>query len=53
MDTSSRRHFVRTAASLAAMAPTDKFDLLIRNANVLDPSQGLTGPAHWHSLRAD
>ena len=54
MDTSSRRHFVRTAASLAAlgalpgtalaaMAPTDKFDLLIRNANVLDPSQGLTG----------
>ena len=54
MDTSSRRQFVRTAASLAAlsalpgtalaaMAPTDKFDLLIRNANVLDPSQGLTG----------
>ena len=54
MDTSSRRHFVKTAASLAAlgalpgtalaaMAPTDKFDLLIRNANVLDPGQGLAG----------
>lgn len=54
MDISSRRHFVKTAASLAAMgalpgaalaamAPTDKFDLLIRNANVLDPSQGLSG----------
>ena len=54
METSSRRHFVQTAASLAAlgalpgaalaaMAPTDKFDLLIRNANVLDPSQGLSG----------
>jgi dihydroorotase len=27
----------------AAMGPNDKFDLLIRNANVLDPSQGLTG----------
>ena len=54
MEISSRRHFVQTAASLAAlgalpgaalaaMAPTDKFDLLIRNANVLDPSQGLSG----------
>ncbi|MBC7598574.1 MAG: amidohydrolase/deacetylase family metallohydrolase [Polaromonas sp.] len=50
----SRRHFVTAAASVAAMgalpraasaamAPTDKFDLLIRNANVLDPSQGLSG----------
>ena len=27
----------------AAMAPGDKFDLLLRNANVLDPSQGLAG----------
>ena len=27
----------------AAMGPNDKFDLLIRNANVLDPSQGLAG----------
>lgn len=54
MEISSRRHFVKAAASvatlgalpgvaLAAMAPTDKFDLLIRNANVLDPSQGLSG----------
>ena len=25
------------------MGPTDKFDLLIRNANVMDPSQGLAG----------
>ncbi|MCY7316369.1 MAG: amidohydrolase/deacetylase family metallohydrolase [Rubrivivax sp.] len=27
----------------AAMGPNDKFDLLVRNANVLDPSQGLAG----------
>ena len=27
----------------AAMGPNDKFDLLVRNANVLDPSQGLNG----------
>ncbi len=25
------------------MGPNDKFDLLLRNANVLDPSQGLSG----------
>jgi dihydroorotase len=25
------------------MGPNDKYDLLVRNANVLDPSQGLTG----------
>ncbi len=31
------------AAAQAAMGPTDKFDLLLRNANVLDPSQGLAG----------
>lgn len=30
-------------AAIAAMGPNDKFDLLIRNANVLDPSQGLAG----------
>jgi dihydroorotase len=30
-------------AALAAMGPNDKFDLLLRNANVLDPSQGLSG----------
>lgn len=29
--------------TLAAMGPNDKFDLLLRNANVLDPSQGLSG----------
>ena len=50
----SRRQFVTTStaaaglaalpgAVLAAMGPTDKFDLLIRNANVLDPSQNLSG----------
>ena len=27
----------------AAMGPNDKFDLLLRNANVLDPSQNLSG----------
>ena len=54
MDNFSRRQFVKTGVSLAAvgaipgaafatMGPTDKFDLLIRNANVLDPSQGLSG----------
>jgi dihydroorotase len=54
MSDSSRRHFVKTGASLAAlgslpgavlaaMGPNDKFDLLIRNANVIDPSQGLSG----------
>ncbi|MBC5768099.1 amidohydrolase/deacetylase family metallohydrolase [Ramlibacter albus] len=29
--------------SHAAMGPNDKFDLLVRNANVLDPSQNLSG----------
>ena len=54
MNAPSRRHFVQTAASLAAcgllpgtalaaMGPNEKFDLLIRNANVLDPSQNLSG----------
>jgi dihydroorotase len=27
----------------AAMGPNDKFDLLVRNANILDPSQDLSG----------
>jgi dihydroorotase len=30
-------------AAQAAMGPNDKFDLLIRNGNVLDPSQNLSG----------
>lgn len=30
-------------SALAAMGPNDKFDLLIRNANLLDPSQNLAG----------
>ena len=49
-----RRHFLKSAAALAAagsvpgaaqaaMAPGEKFDLLIRNANVMDPSQNLSG----------
>lgn len=29
--------------ALGAMGPNDKFDLLVRNANVLDPSQNLSG----------
>ena len=51
---SDRRHFLKAGATLAAagalpgaayaaMGPGDKFDLLLRNANVLDPSQGLAG----------
>jgi dihydroorotase len=54
MTSNSRRHLVKAGVSLAAlgalpgavlaaMGPNDKFDLLIRNANVLDPSQGLSG----------
>ena len=49
----ARRQFLLTGAgiaaatvmpgnALAAMGPNDKFDLLLRNANVLDPSQGLS-----------
>ena len=52
--TNARRHLLAGGAcaalmaltpriARAAMGPNDKFDLLIRNANVLDPSQGLTG----------
>ena len=49
-----RRDFLISGAALAAvgalpslahaaMGPNDKFDLLVRNANVLDPSQNLAG----------
>lgn len=31
------------SAARAAMGPNDKYDLLVRNAEVLDPSQGLWG----------
>ncbi len=53
MTAKNRRDFLFTggawaAAGLsgpaqAAMGPNDKFDLLVRNANVLDPSQKLSG----------
>ena len=54
MDATARRQFLKAGTSLAvwgvlpravqaAMGPNDKYDLLVRNANVLDPSQGLTG----------
>jgi dihydroorotase len=53
MTAKNRRDFLLTggawaAAGLtgpaeAAMGPNDKFDLLVRNANVLDPSQKLSG----------
>ncbi len=54
MDSSARRQFLRAGSSVAvlaalpmaaraAMGPNDKFDLLVRNANVLDPSQNLSG----------
>jgi dihydroorotase len=47
----SRRNFMATAGSFAmaagparaAMAPDDKFDLVIKGGDVLDPSQGLRG----------
>ena len=46
----SRRKFLLTAASFAvagparaAMGPGDKFDLVVKNGDVLDPSQGLRG----------
>jgi len=47
----SRRRFIATAGSFAAtvgparaaMAPDDKFDLVIKGGDVLDPSQGLRG----------
>jgi dihydroorotase len=54
MNHTSRRQLLQAGASfaalgalpgaaLAAMGPEDKFDLLIRNANVMDPSQSLSG----------
>ncbi len=57
MTTPSRREIFKTGvslaalgalgpfsgAALAAMGPTDKFDLLIRNANALDAGSGLAG----------
>jgi len=47
----SRRNFIAAAGSFAAavgparaaMAPDDKFDLVIKGGDVLDPSQGLRG----------
>ncbi|MFL4967307.1 MAG: amidohydrolase family protein [Xanthobacteraceae bacterium] len=53
MGNASRRDFLLTAASCAlaatsgaaraAMGPTDKFDLVIKGGDVLDPSQSLRG----------
>ena len=54
MRAADRRRFLKASAAtaawaalplpvLAAMGPNDKFDLLIRNANVLDPGQRLSG----------
>ena len=54
MNNQSRRQLIKGSAcwaalgslpgaATAAMGPNDKFDLLIRNANVIDPSQGLSG----------
>ena len=66
MDATARRQFLKAGTSLAvlgraapravqaAMGPNDKFDLLMRNANVLDPSQSLARQArHRHPLRPD
>src|SRR5579863_5576145 len=46
----SRRHFLAGAAAalstspaMAAMGPNDKFDLVIKGGDVLDPSQSLRG----------
>ena len=53
MSVLSRREFVTTASSaalaaasapaFAAMGPNDKFDLVIKGGDVLDPSQNLRG----------
>lgn len=48
----TRRHLLASSVAAAtfpgiaaaAMGPNDKFDLLVRNANLLDPSQKLAGP---------
>ena len=34
---------IHTQRAQAAMGPNDKFDLLVRNANVLDPGSQLSG----------
>ena len=47
----SRRHFLAgtaaaalsTSPAMAAMGPNDKFDLVIKGGDVLDPSQSLRG----------
>ena len=53
MSALSRRHFLSLTGSaaaaalsgnaIAAMGPNDKFDLVIRGGDVLDPSQQLRG----------
>jgi len=50
MNSTARRQFLKAGASLAvlgslpravqaAMGPNDKYDLLVRNANVVDPAR--------------
>jgi hypothetical protein len=62
MSIASRRSFLGGAGALAlmtagparaAMAPDDKFDLVIKGGDVLDPSQGLRSRRYRHSLRLD
>ena len=60
----SRRHMLAGAGAgalalaagggraFAAMGPNDKFDLLIKGGDVLDPSQGLRGRATSASATA-
>ncbi len=53
MQDTTRRHLLQAGGAVAlgsmvgaagaAMGPNDKFDLLLRNCNVLDPSQRLSG----------
>jgi dihydroorotase len=59
----SRREFLASSASFAvttrisgahaAMGPNDKFDLLIKGGDVLDPSQSLRGRRYWNPLWRD
>ena len=62
MSVLSRRDFLSSSASLAltstsafaAMGPNDKFDLVIKGGDVLDPSQNAARQArHRHPLRDD
>ena len=61
MSIASRRSFLGGAGALAlmtgpagaAMGPDDKFDLVIKGGDVLDPSQGLRSRRYRHSLRLD